>query len=110
MIGEKEMIDIAYVLSIDTPLRSLDISKNVVDARASVILANSLRTNSHLRKLDLRENKLGNAGIAVLLEPFIQQQIRKMQFPEDVRARPANNDQLGKSGMELTHSLRTNGN
>lgn len=102
MIGEKEMIDIAYVLSIDTPLRSLDISKNVVDARASVILANSLKTNSHLRKLDLRENKLGNAGIAVLLEPFIQQQIRKIQFPQDNKARPANlGDQLGKSEMEM---------
>jgi hypothetical protein len=42
MIGEKEMIDIAYVLSIDTPLRALDISKNVVDAKASVILSKSL--------------------------------------------------------------------
>ena len=72
MIGEKEMIDIAYVLSINTPLRRLDISQNVVNAKASLILAESLKTNSHLETLDLRQNKLGDAGIAVLLEPFIQ--------------------------------------
>ena len=73
MIGEKEMNDIAYVLSSNTPLRTLDLSKNVVDAKASLVLAQSLGSNSHLRELDLRENILGNAGIAVLMEPFILQ-------------------------------------
>jgi Ran GTPase-activating protein (RanGAP) involved in mRNA processing and transport len=88
MIGEKEMIDIAYVLAINTPLRSLDISENVVNAKAALILAESLKTNSHLETLDLRQNKLGDAGIAVLLEPFIQQRIRMLQYPQDVRTHP----------------------
>jgi Ran GTPase-activating protein (RanGAP) involved in mRNA processing and transport len=71
MISEKEMIDISFVLSINTPLRNLNLSQNVVNAKAAKILSESLRTNSHLKVLDLRENKLGDAGVAVLLEPFI---------------------------------------
>jgi Ran GTPase-activating protein (RanGAP) involved in mRNA processing and transport len=71
MIGEKEMLDIAYVLSRNTPLRTLNLRDNVVDAKASLVLAQSLGSNSHLRELDLRDNKLGNAGVAVLMEPFI---------------------------------------
>jgi len=71
MIGEKEMLDIAYVVSKNTPLRTLNLSENVVDAKAAMILAKSLISNSHLREIDLRNNRLGNAGIAVLLEPFI---------------------------------------
>ena len=39
MIGEKEMNDIAYVLSSNTPLRTLNLSNNVVDAKASLVLA-----------------------------------------------------------------------
>jgi hypothetical protein len=76
MIGEKEMLDIAYVLSRNTPLRTLNLSDNVVDAKASLVLAQSLGSNSHLRELDLRNNRLGNAGIAVLMEPFILQKLR----------------------------------
>ena len=71
MIGEKEMIDIAYVLSRNTPLRTLNLRENDVDAKASLVLAQSLRSNSNLKELDLRDNRLGNAGVAVLLEPFI---------------------------------------
>lgn len=76
MIGEKEMVDIAYVLSRNTPLRTLNLSDNVVDAKASLVLAQSLGSNSHLRELDLRNNRLGNAGVAVLMEPFIRQKLR----------------------------------
>ena len=71
MIGHWEMRDIALVLSRNTPLRTLNLSDNVVDAKAALILAESLGSNSHLRELDLRNNRLGDAGIAVLLEPFI---------------------------------------
>lgn len=70
------MLDIAYVLSRNTPLRTLNLSDNVVDAKASLVLAQSLGSNSHLRELDLRNNRLGNAGIAVLMEPFILQKLR----------------------------------
>ena len=65
------MIDIAYVLSRNTPLRTLNLRENDVDAKAGVVLAQSLRSNSNLKELDLRDNRLGDAGIAVLLEPFI---------------------------------------
>mgnify|MGYP006102743675 CR=1 FL=1 len=77
MIGEKEMNDIAYVLQKNTPLKTLNLSDNVVDAKAAKILANALGHNSHLRELDLRDNKLGDSGIAVLIEPFILQKVLK---------------------------------
>jgi len=77
MIGEKEMNDIAYVLQKNTPLKTLNLSDNVVDAKAAKILANALGYNSHLKELDLRDNKLGDSGIAVLIEPFILQKVLK---------------------------------
>ena len=77
MIGEKEMRDIAYVLSRNTPLRTLNLSDNVVDAKAALVLAESLGSNSHLRELDLRNNRLGDAGVAVLMEPFISQRLQR---------------------------------
>lgn len=75
MIGQKEMLDIAQVISKNTPLRTLNLSNNVVDGPAAVILAQGLISNSNLKELDLRNNKLKDAGIAVLLEPFILQKI-----------------------------------
>lgn len=71
MIGVKEIHDIAYVLSRNTPLKTLNLSNNIVDARAAVSIAESLENNSHLRELDLSNNRLGDAGIAILLQPFI---------------------------------------
>ena len=56
MIGEKEMMDIAYVVSRDTPLKTLNLSDNAVDAKSAVILATALGMNSHLLELDLRNN------------------------------------------------------
>ena len=85
MIGEKEMNDIAYVLQRNTPLKTLNLSDNVVDAKAAKILANALCHNSHLRELDLRDNKLGDPGIAVLIEPFILQKIIKFRNYKEVK-------------------------
>jgi ABC-type multidrug transport system fused ATPase/permease subunit len=42
MIGEKEMIDIAYVISRNPPLTILNLSDNAVDAKSAVILAKAL--------------------------------------------------------------------
>lgn len=82
MIGEKEMRDIAYVLSRNTPLRTLNLSDNVVDAKAASVLAESLGSNSHLRELDLQNNRLGDAGIAVLIEPFILQRLQRHEVDD----------------------------
>jgi Ran GTPase-activating protein (RanGAP) involved in mRNA processing and transport len=71
MIGLKEIIDISYVLSKNTPLRTLNLSENAIDAKAALILAEGLADNSHLRVVDLRQNRMEDAGIAVLLQPFI---------------------------------------
>jgi NLR family CARD domain-containing protein 3 len=71
MIGEKEMNDIAYVVGRNTPLRTLNLSNNAVDAKAALILAEALCSNSHLKELDLSNNQMKDAGIAVLMEPFI---------------------------------------
>jgi len=54
MIGRNEMRDIAYVLKRNTPLRTLNLSENVVDVKAALVLADALRFNSNLRELDLR--------------------------------------------------------
>ena len=79
MIGEKEMLDISYVISRNTPLRTLNLSDNVVDSKAALVLSESLGNNSNLKELDLRNNKLGDAGIAVLMELFISQKLQKEQ-------------------------------
>ena len=71
MIGEKEIEDIAFVISRNTPLRTLNLSDNIVDAKSAVLLAQALAKNSHLKEIDLRNNRLGDAGIAIILEPFI---------------------------------------
>jgi len=73
MIGEKEMNDIAYVLQKNTPLRVLNLKQNVIDSKASKLLANALKHNSNLRELDLSDNRLKNAGIALISEIFILQ-------------------------------------
>jgi len=83
MIGEPEMNDIAYVLSRNTPLRTLNLSDNAVDAKAALVLAESLGSNSHLRELDLRNNRLGDAGVAVLMEPFILQRLQRAEANEN---------------------------
>lgn len=103
MIGEKEMLDIAYVLSRNTPLRTLNLRDNVVDAKASLVLAQSLGSNSHLRELDLRDNKLGNAGVAVLMEPFILQKLRSSAAAEGRRAneKSGSNDKAEKDEPDL---------
>lgn len=77
MIGEKEMNDIAYVISKNTPLVHLNLSENVIDAKAAMVLAKSLEHNSNLKVIDLRFNKLGDAGIALIMEIFIRQQLIK---------------------------------
>ena len=71
MIGEKEMNDIAYVLSKNVQLKTLNLSDNVIDAKAALVLAKSLKNNSNLMELDLRRNRLKNGGIALLMEIFI---------------------------------------
>jgi len=103
MIGEKEMLDIAYVLSRNTPLRTLNLRDNVVDAKASLVLAQSLGSNSHLRELDLRDNKLGNAGVAVLMEPFILQKLRSSAAAEGRRTneKSGSNDKAEKDELDL---------
>ena len=63
--------DIAFVISRNTPLRTLNLSDNIVDAKSAVLLAQALGKNSHLKEIDLRNNRLGDAGIAIILEPFI---------------------------------------
>lgn len=73
MIGEKEINDIAYVLQKNTPLKTLNLSHNVIDSKASLVLANSLKHNSNLRELDLSDNKMKDAGIALIMEIFVLQ-------------------------------------
>ena len=54
MVGRNEMRDIAYVLKRNTPLKTLNLSNNVMDVKAALVLADALRQNSNLRELDLR--------------------------------------------------------
>lgn len=75
MIGEKEMHDIAYVIAKNTPLKTLNLNHNVVDAKATLILGQALKSNSNLKEINLSDNKLGDAGIAVLMEIFVLQQL-----------------------------------
>ena len=75
MIGLKEVIDISYVLAKNTPLRTLNLSQNAIDAKAALVLSEGFAANSHLREVDLRQNILEDSGIAVLLRPFIMQKL-----------------------------------
>lgn len=54
MIGRNEMRDIAYVIKRNTPLKTLNLSDNVMDVKAALVLADALCSNSNLRVLDLR--------------------------------------------------------
>ena len=83
MIGEKEMNDIGYVVARNTPLKTLNLSGNVIDAKASLILSNALRSNSNLREIDLSDNNMNNAGIALLMEIFILQQLQSRKRKMD---------------------------
>lgn len=58
-------------------------SKNVIDAKASSVLAKALKNNSNLKELDLSENRMKNAGIALISEIFILQQAQKFQRKQD---------------------------
>jgi Ran GTPase-activating protein (RanGAP) involved in mRNA processing and transport len=79
MIGEKAMNDIAYVIAKNIQLKALNLNDNVIDAKATLVLAKALKTNSNLQELDLRKNKLKNAGIAELMQIFIIQQKQRRQ-------------------------------
>ena len=83
MIGEKEMNDIGYVVARNTPLKTLNLSGNVIDAKASLILSNALRSNSNLREIDLSDNNMNDAGIALLMEIFILQQLQSRKRKMD---------------------------
>jgi Ran GTPase-activating protein (RanGAP) involved in mRNA processing and transport len=81
------MNDIAYVLAKNTPLRVLNLSDNVVDAKAALVLSRALGSNSNLRELDLRNNRLKNAGVALLMEIFIMQQLQKLPQIEEKKSK-----------------------
>jgi hypothetical protein len=104
MIGEKEMIDIGYVLEKNTPLATLNLSNNVIDPKAATVLAKCIGANSNLKELDLSNNKLGNCGIGVLLEAFIIQKLAKFKREEE-KLKPIKDTEKKKKVPKLKMKL-----
>lgn len=63
------------MISKNTPLRTLNLSQNELDADCAALLANALVYNSNLRVLNVRDNRLGDLGVNLLVAPLIRKQL-----------------------------------
>lgn len=59
-------------------LKSLILSKNMLDYNCADIIAQALVHNSTLSEIDLSYNNLGDTGIAVLLNPISRQKLSSL--------------------------------
>lgn len=62
------MIKFAEVLQENTSLEEIDLSNNLLDAKAAFCLAHGLRTNTSLKSFIVNGNPIGSSGIKFLLQ------------------------------------------
>ena len=55
------------MIKINSPLKTLNLEKNNLDADCGILFANVLKSNSNLQVLNISKNKLGDMGINYLL-------------------------------------------
>jgi hypothetical protein len=59
------------MISKNTPLKILNLSKNSFDYESAAIIGDSLLNNSNLKSLDMSYNRMGDTGIRNLLYPLL---------------------------------------
>ena len=76
MLALEDARMIANLIKLNTPLRKLNLSMNQLDADCAALIANSLVFNKNLQYLDISKNTLGDLGVYLLLQPLIRQKLQ----------------------------------
>ena len=76
MLALEDARMLADLLKRNTPLRKLNLSTNQLDADCAALISNSLIYNNNLQLLDLSQNLLGDLGVYLLLTPIIRKQLQ----------------------------------
>ena len=76
MLALEDARMIANLIKLNTPLRKLNLSTNQLDADCAALIANSLVYNRNLQYLDISKNTLGDLGVYLLLQPLIRQKLQ----------------------------------
>ena len=77
MLALEDTRMIADLIKKNTPLRKLNLSSNQLDADCAALIANSLIYNKTLRLLDVSKNLLGDLGIYLLLTPLVRKHLQE---------------------------------
>lgn len=68
---------IADLIKRNSPLRKLNLSTNQLDADCAALIANSLIYNTNLLMLDISRNLLGDLGVYLLLTPLVRKHLQE---------------------------------
>ena len=77
MLALEDARMIAQLVRLNTPLRKLNLSQNQLDADCAAVLANALIYNKNLQLLDVSQNVLGDLGVYLLLTPLIRKHLQE---------------------------------
>jgi Ran GTPase-activating protein (RanGAP) involved in mRNA processing and transport len=75
MLALEDSRMIADLIKKNTPLRKLNLSTNQLDADCAALIANSLIYNKNLQLLDVSHNLLGDFGVYLLLTPLVRKHL-----------------------------------
>ena len=75
MLALEDSRMIADLIRRNTPLRKLNLSQNQLDADCAALIANSLIYNKNLQLLDMSRNNLGDLGVYLLLTPLLRKHL-----------------------------------
>jgi Ran GTPase-activating protein (RanGAP) involved in mRNA processing and transport len=63
MLSLEDARMLADMINKNTPLKTLNLSQNELDADCAALIANALIYNSNLTVLNLKDNRLGDLGV-----------------------------------------------
>jgi len=76
MLALEDARMLADLIKRNTPLKKLNLKTNQLDADCAALLANALIYNDHLQVLDVSGNQLGDLGAYFLLTPLIRKNLQ----------------------------------
>lgn len=76
MLGLEDARMLADMISKNTPLKTLNLSQNDLDANCAALIANALVYNSNITVINVRDNRLGDLGVQLLIAPLIRKQLQ----------------------------------
>ena len=71
-LGFEETKMLWRLISLNSKLRTLNLSRNALDSSCAYLIMDALNHNSNLKMLDISDNRLGDLGVQYLLHPMIQ--------------------------------------